>query len=274
MRWLFWLSCLSMISTCALAQVYMWKDESGKLHYSDQRRVDHAEATQIDIGSMPPPPLVQAMMPLAFPANVAPLLLDSFFYVRSVSKTEKALITYYFGDDCVAPASQNFNQLRTLYPRVLRDEHSLMVDVFRAFRIKAYRNLFRSGHHTVPDGEDESLLKLNGVIVELKINACRSRLPAPVQSGDLENVRVDEFDLVNAWLKVRWSLRRPGQAEPVFTAATEGVAATRLDQRLDLTGAVRVAFEMAANNLIASDAFRAQLILPEGAVSAPVAHSL
>ncbi|MBU2886638.1 DUF4124 domain-containing protein [Gilvimarinus agarilyticus] len=265
-----WGCCLWVVCWSATAQVYMWKDDSGKVHYSDQRRVDNAEATQIDIGTMPPPRVISAQVPMPFDRNVAPLLLDNFYYSTDVSAAEKELITYYFGGDCVSPTSQDFNQLRTTYPKVLRDENNLTADVFRTLRVNAYGSLYRAGHYSTPDLTDVGAVLLSGEIIDLNINACRSQLHASAHTGDLENSNAHEFDLLNAWLKVRWTLSTPGESDPLITVATEGIAATRLHQRLDLTGAVRVAFEMATQHLLALDDFRAQVEISEVTKTRPV----
>ncbi|MDO3387370.1 DUF4124 domain-containing protein [Gilvimarinus sp. SDUM040013] len=250
------------LSALSIAQVYTWKDESGKVHYSDQRRADNAEATQIDIGAMPPPILVNALAPVSFSKNAAPLVLDGFYYAQTVSVSEKELITYYFGGDCVSPTSQDFNQLRTTYPNVLREEKNLMADVFRAFRLQGYGNLYRSGHYSTPDLSAVNAVTLSGEIVDLSINACRSQLMSGARTGDLENSSVGQFDLLNAWLQVRWRVSLAGESTPLFEIETEGMAATRLQERLGLTSAVRVAFEMAVNNLIAREDFRQSVTFP------------
>lgn len=244
------------------AQVYTWTDENGKVHFSDQRRVENAEATQIDIGSMPAPIPIDFREPASFPARLSPLVLDELYYGDSVSIEDKPIVTYYFGGDCVSPTSQDFNQLRTTFPIVLRDEKSLMADVFRALRTKAYGSLYRVGHYSTPDLQAVRANLLSGEIIDLKINACRSQLTSGARTGDLENAHVRDFDLINAWVQVRWQLVPTDAKKSTYHQVTEGVAATRLDQQLDLAGAVRQSFDMAINNLIAQEGFRELVILP------------
>ncbi|MDO3381053.1 DUF4124 domain-containing protein [Gilvimarinus algae] len=247
---------LSGICCSAGAQVYTWTDDKGKVHFSDQRRAENAEAQQIDIGTMPAAPLIETSDPATYNGQLYPLIVDRFFYADSVSDEQRPLITFYFGGDCVSPTSQNFNQLRTRYTMVLRDESKLQADVFRALRTRAYGNVYRTGHYNAPDVDTADVRYLNGEITSLKINACRTNLPPGISNSDLDGSLVTQFDLVNAWLEVKWTLSSRLDGEPMAEFTTRGVAATRLDSGLRLGSAVRVAFETAIDNLQSEDAWR------------------
>ncbi|UTF61643.1 pilin [Gilvimarinus sp. DA14] len=247
----------------ALAQVYTWTDEQGKVHYSDQRRVSHAEAKVIDIGGMPPAPLLDHQTPASYGAEVYPLVLDRFFYADSVSDENRALITYYFGGDCVSPTSENFNQLRVRYPQILQDDKKLQANTYRQLRKSSYGLLYRAGHYSMPVVDNAEIRVLNAQVTDLKINACRTKLMGGAASGDLESATAGSFDVLNSWIQVTWQLADSPSSDPSHTWVTQGVAATRLDRELSLYRAVEDAYLAALDQLQNDSRWRAAVTNPD-----------
>ncbi len=259
----FFFLCLCGLGSLVQAQVYTWTDENGKVHYSDQRRVSHAEAKVIDVGGMPPAPFMDHQIPASYSGEVFPLVLDRFYYADAVSDESKALITYYFGGDCVSPTSENFNQLRVRYPKVLRDDANLQAATYRQLRKSSYGLLYRAGHYSMPVVDSAEIRVLNAEIIDLKINACRTNLHAGATLGDLESAAVGSFDVLNAWIKVKWQLADSPNSEALHSWVTQGVAATRLDRDLSLFGAVEDAYLVALDQLQNNESWREAILNPE-----------
>lgn len=264
-RRLFFCALVWSLSFSAWAQVYTWTDENGKVHYSDQRRVSHAEAKVIDVGGMPPAPFIDHQTPASYSGEVFPLVLDRFYYADAVSDESKALITYYFGGDCVSPTSENFNQLRVRYPKVLRDDANLQAATYRQLRKSSYGLLYRAGHYSMPVVDGAEIRVLNAEIIDLKINACRTNLHAGATLGDLESAAVSSFDVLNAWIEVKWQLADSPNSEAISSWVTQGVAATRLDRDLSLFSAVEDAYLVALDQLQNNENWREAIHNPEEA---------
>lgn len=262
---------LLLVGLPAQAQVYTWEDENGKLHFSDQRRVENAQAQVIDIGTMPPPPMLDSATPARYTEPRYALVLDQFYYSDKVSDDSKRLVGLYVGGDCVSPAFVNFNQVRVHFSEVLKTEKMLQTLVFRSLNQLQYDEVYRAGHYALDSFNETALKHLSAAITDLKINACWSQHSHFNGNDILKVANPDNFDLLNAWVEVTWTLSASAEGGSDQEFVTQGVAATRLDRELTLNSAVQKAFVQSALQLQARSDWRDAVALPEGVseVSAP-----
>ncbi|MCP8900754.1 DUF4124 domain-containing protein [Gilvimarinus xylanilyticus] len=258
--WLVFICCV----LSAQAQVYTWKDENGKLHFSDQRRVETARAQVIDIGAMPPPPMLDTATPSRYSEPRHALVLEQFYYADDVSDDNKRLIGLYVGGDCVSPTFANFNQLRVHFPEVLKTEKMLQTLIFRSLNQLQYDNVYRAGHYALDSINKAALKHLSASITDLKINACWSQHSHFNGNDILKVAKAENFDLLNVWVEVSWTLRASAEGGQDKEFVTQGVAATRLDRDLTLNSTLQKAFVQAASQLQARSDWREAVALPEG----------
>ncbi|WP_339896664.1 DUF4124 domain-containing protein [uncultured Gilvimarinus sp.] len=250
----------ALVAGMVQAQVYSWTDSNGRVHYSDQPTDQNAVLQSLDIGTMPAPKLVKLTTPRLLRGALYPLVMSPFGYSDAVFSATKPAARFYFGGDCVSPTSLRFNELRQALPTLVRTPEQLQVDAFRAIRRLGHTHLYRAGHYGGPVVDSEQVRYLSGEVIDLDLAGCFSQGASAFSAAELPESMLSRFKMANAWIKVRWQLRRSPGATPLLSFETEGSAATQLTPEVTLLSAMRESFSAAAANALSDSRLRQALL--------------
>lgn len=240
------------------AQVYKWTDAQGKVHYSDKKIADSAQAQDLNLGTMPSAKAVETLAPKHYSGTVPAL----YFLLNEPNiEDSRTILTrpkfayFYFGGDCVSPTTSTYNEFITRYRHVIPKAYELFAEVGALLRKYHYRS-FNNRHiaHKI-DEHGNTPLQLTIAIEDMRINACAPNLRDPTEAGTLDNFNVNAFDKVNAWFQIRWTISTLDNELILHTGTAEGAA----DDIEGLTSNIKLlaiaAFKQAVTNMMAAPEF-------------------
>lgn len=260
-----------MISTPAQAQIYKWTDAQGKVHYSDKKVAESAQAQDLDLGTMPGVKKVQELTAKPYHSTRPALYLlreeMSFTQLTALRNPTKFAYLYY-GGDCVSPTAVSYTEYVKRFNKSLPDTDDMFRDTGKLFQKYNYRTLSAQSAITNPKGvldeEGNPPLKLRIDVVDMRINACTQRINKSTISGNLDKISIN-FDKANVWLQLRITVSDFSDDVVLLNTLTEGAS----DQVDGYSGNVfqltTAAYEQAITNLIANDKFP-ELLTPRSKV--------
>ena len=271
------------------AEIYKWTDAQGKVHYSDKKIADSAQAQNLNLGTMPTAKVVDTLAAQRY-QNTRP----SLYLLRSELALEqlRALRTpdnfayFYFGGDCVSPTAVNYVEYIKRYKKSLPESDDLYRDEGRIFDQYNYRTQNALYALNNPqrslDEEGNPPLKLQIDIIDMRINACTQRLQKATISGNLDKISGYNFEKANVWLQLRATISNSTDDVILLNAITEGSANEVDGYQGNISRLTTAAYEQAITNLIANQKFTELLTpkskiqkinIPESQPPAPTASS-
>lgn len=253
------------------AEIYKWTDAQGKVHYSDKKIADSAQAQDLNLGTMPPAKTVAALTARRY-QNTRPslyllrseLALDQLAALRSPAN----FAYFYFGGDCVSPTAVSYVEYIKRYPKSLPDSDDLYRDeghIFDTYKFRTQSAIYALDNpQRAIDEEGNPPLKLHVDIVDMRINACTQRLLKTVVSGNLDKISGYNFDKTNVWLQLRITISNSND-DAVFNTITEGAANEVDGHSSNISLLTTAAYEQAITNLIANPTFT-ELLTPKSKI--------
>jgi hypothetical protein len=245
----------------ASAQIYKWTDAQGKVHYSDKKIADTAQAQDINLGTMPAAKAVTAL-PAKHYDNPRPSLyvLRSELSINHLNtlRNPANFAYFYFGGDCVSPTAVSYQEYFERYKNTLpRFGETGQIEEFllNQYRIRNQSVPYaRYNPRHVIDAEGNPPLKLKVDIVDIRINVCLKHLQKAALGGYRSKINSYGFDKVNIWLQLQISLSNSND-QVLFNTITEGSADESIDYQGSVSRHFRIAYEQAITNLIANPQF-------------------
>ena len=148
------IKCLPLCTTLSLimavlffapstsANIYKWTDAQGKVHYSDKKMANSAQAQDINLGTMPAAKAVKTL-PAKHYQNDQPslyllrseLALDQLTTLRNPTN----FAYFYFGGDCVSPTRVSYAEYIKRYKHNLPKPSDLYRDESRLLEQYRFR---------------------------------------------------------------------------------------------------------------------------------------
>lgn len=258
-----------LVATSTQAEIYKWTDAQGKVHYSDKKIADTAQAQSIDLGTMPEAKPVKALTATSFQHSRPTLYLlrqDINFHTLTTLRNPDKFAYIYFGGDCVSPTTVSYDEYLKRFKSSLPKSSDIFLSesqVLGKYNVRSQHLQYSLNNpKRALDEQGNPPLKLSIDILDMRINACVQRLNKSAVSGNLDKITTSSFDKANVWLKLRITLSNFTDDVVLFNTITEG-AINELDAYpghiYRLTSA---AYEQAVTNLIANPKF-AELLLPK-----------
>jgi hypothetical protein len=254
------------------AEIYKWTDAQGKVHYSDKKIADSAQAQDLNLGTMPDAKSVASGTAIRY-QNTRPSLYilrgEIAFDQLATLRNPTNFAYFYFGGDCVSPTAASYEEYIKRYRNSLPRSYEIFRDEGDIFRKNKYRNQ-GTGYaidnpRSVTDEEGNPPVKLHIDIVDMRINACIQRLQKTTVSGNLDKISGYNFDKANVWLQLRATLSTFNDDVVLLNTIIEGAA----DQVDGFSGNISkltiAAYEQAITNLLATPQFT-ELVTPKSKI--------
>lgn len=218
------------------AEVYKWTDDKGQVHFSDKPppsgdKSAQRNVSQVRLTSAGPSFNLRRMLPIADSggASRVPLRLASLSHsLLAPGQADLTPGTYFTGVGC----SESVPLV------LLSEEVSFEQPRFQAIAVGAFADAGWSISGTNASG---SGMDLNGEIAHLRVDRCAA--PEGVVGGGG----------ARAYMRVRWTLTGPA-GESLYRGSSEG-AHDGWAAGIEYSLAIEKALAMAANNLLADQAF-------------------
>lgn len=273
-----WLSVTLLSAYCLFstthvsAQVYKWTDAQGKVHYSDKKIADSAQAQEINLGTMPSVKAVDSLAAKRY-QNTRPslYLLRTEMALEQLTnlRTPTKFAYFYFGGDCVSPTGVSYSEYIKRYKNSLPDADDLYRDegrVFDKYNIRTQNALYALDNpKRALDEEGNPPLKLHVDITDMRINACTQRLQKATVSGNLDKISGYNFEKANVWLQLHISISNASNDVVLLNAITEGSADEIEGYQGHVARLITAAYEQAISNLIANPGF-VELLTPKSKI--------
>ncbi len=274
-----WLSFILLAAYCLLttapicAQVYKWTDEEGKVHYSDKKIADSAQAQDLNLGTMPSLKAVDSLSVKRY-QNTRPslyLLRNEIALEKLTSLRTPAKFAYfYFGGDCVSPTGVSYSEYIKRYKNSLPDTDDLYRDegrIFDKYNIRSQSAQYALDNpERVLDEEGNPPLKMQVEITDMRINTCTQQLQKATLSGNLDKISAYNFEKANVWLELHTSIINTSNDVVMLQATTEGSADKIEGYQGNVAKLVTAAYEQAISNLIAHPDF-IEILTPKTKIS-------
>lgn len=267
---LFSLIITLLFTSSASAQIYKWTDAQGKVHYSDKKIADTAQAQDINLGTMPAAKAVVELEPQRYQNSRPSLyLLRAEHAMDKLNLGSSANFAYfYFGGDCVSPTAVSYGEYIKRYKHNLPKSDDIFLyegQVFNRYRIRTQGVAYAMDNpRSVVDADGNKPLKLQLEVVNMRINACLKNLQKSTISGNLDKVTGYGFDKANVWMQMRATITNNNDIVLLNTliegASNEVPGFTGNIPRLTLS-----AYQQAITNLIANPTFM-DLITPKSKI--------
>ncbi|WP_331345774.1 DUF4124 domain-containing protein [Cellvibrio sp. UBA7661] len=260
------------LASTAHAEIYKYTDAQGKVHYSDKKIADSAQAQNLNLGTMPQAKAVESL-PAKRYQNTRPslyllrseLALDQLAALRSPAN----FAYFYFGGDCVSPTAVNYGEYIKRYKNSLPESDDLYRDegrVFDTYKFRSQRATYALDNpQRVMDEEGNPPLKLNVDITDMRINACTQRLEKASISGNLDKISGYHFDKANVWLQLRITITHSRDDVVLLNTIAEGSANEIDGYPGNISRLTTAAYEQAITNLIANPTF-VELLTPKSKI--------
>ena len=242
----------------ATAEIYKWVDAAGKVHYSDRKLDQTAQAQDVDIGVMPPARATDSLSARRYAgAEPSKWIMRSALDWTELQKTHPndKLVYLYFGGDCVSPLGMDLAEFNHRYNDVLQNFEQNSALLGRLLGSNGYRNMSALAALPKRDSHKQLALMLKQTVSEIRVNACSPTLSSSGQAANLDNVSLSAFSRHNLWLSIRWQLVDADTGEPLLTQVTQGSASSVAGRREALINSLTAAYEEALNNLLAQPEF-------------------
>lgn len=254
------------------AEIYKWTDAQGKVHYSDKKVADSAQAQDLNLGTMPVAKAVETLAAKRF-QNTRPslyLLRSELAFEQLTALRAPANFAYfYFGGDCVSPTAVSYIEYIKRYKNSLPESDDLYRDEGRIFDQYNYRTQNALYALDNPkrslDEEGNPPLKLQVDIIDMRINACTQRLQKATISGNLDKISGYSFEKANVWLQLRITISNSDDDVVLLNVITEGSANEVDGYQGNISRLTTAAYEQAITNLIANQKF-AELLTPKSKI--------
>lgn len=258
--------------TPVYAEVYKWTDAQGKVHYSDKKIADSAQAQNINLGTMPTAKVVDTLAAKRY-QNTHP----SLYLLRSELALEQltalrvpaSFAYFYFGGDCVSPTAVSYVEYIKRYKKSLPESDDLYRNegrIFDQYNFRTQNALYAFDNPKQSlDEEGNPPLKLQVDIIDMRINACTQRLQKASISGDLDKISGYSFDKANVWLQLRFTISDSTDDVVLLNTITEGSANEVDGYQGNISRLTTAAYEQAITNLIANQKF-AELLTPKSKI--------
>lgn len=258
-----------LFTTPIFAEIYKWTDAQGKVHYSDKKIADSAQAQNLNLGTMPNAKPVDTLLAKRY-NNTRPslyllrneLALEQLASLRSPDN----FAYFYFGGDCVSPTVVSYVEYIKRYKKSLPESDDLYRDEGRIFEQYNFRTQNALNNPTRSlDEEGNPPLKLQVEIIDMRINACTQRLQKATISGNLDEISGYNFEKANVWLQTRITISNSTDDVVLLNTITEGSANEVEGYQGNISRLTTAAYEQAINNLIANQKF-AELLTPKSKI--------
>lgn len=259
-------------TTQVYAEIYKWTDAQGKVHYSDKKIADSAQAQNLNLGTMPAAKAVDTLNAKRY-QNTRPslYLLRSELALEQLTalRTPSNFAYFYFGGDCVSPTAVNYVEYVKRYKKSLPNSSDLYRDEGRLFdqynfRTQNARHALNNPQRSL-DEEGNPPLKLQVDIIDMRINACTQRLQKAIISGNLDKISGYNFEKANVWLQLRITISNSTDDIVLLNTITEGSANEVDGYQGNISRLTTAAYEQAITNLIANHKF-AELLTPKSKI--------
>ncbi|HEY8941763.1 MAG TPA: DUF4124 domain-containing protein [Cellvibrio sp.] len=235
-------------------EVYKWTDAQGKVHYSDKKIAESAQAQDLNLGTMPPAKPVTKLTPRSYESAQPPLYLltnEPSFEQATALSAKSNFAFFYFGGDCVSPTSLGYNEYLKRYKESLPEPYELYRSLGETLRKYNYRNLGSHQKKQAADEDGNPPLALHLEIADMRINACAPRLTKPGISGSMDNFKSREFEKSNVWIQLRWTISRSTDDVVLLNTTSEGSVNNIDGQPQSIRLQAFKAYEQAIANFIA-----------------------
>lgn len=254
------------------AEIYKWTDAQGKVHYSDKKIADSAQAQDLNLGTMPVAKAVNTLAAKRY-QNTRPslyllrseLALDQLTALRAPAN----FAYFYFGGDCVSPTAVSYAEYIKRYKKSLPESDDLYRDegrIFDQYNFRTQNVLYALDNPKRSlDEEGNPPLKLQVDIIDMRINACTQRLQKATISGNLDKISGYGFEKANVWLQLHITISNSSDDLVLLNAITEGSANEVDGYQGNISRLTTAAYEQAITNLIANQKF-AELLTPKSKI--------
>jgi Domain of unknown function (DUF4124)/Pilin (bacterial filament) len=261
-----------LFTTPVFAEIYKWTDAQGKVHYSDKKIADSAQAQNINLGTMPTAKTVDTLSAKRY-QNTRPslYLLRNELALEQLTalRTPANFAYFYYGGDCVSPTAVSYLEYIKRYKKSLPESDDLYRDEGRIFDQYNYRTQNALYALDNPkrslDEEGNPPLKLQVDIIDMRINACTQRLQKATISGNLDKISGYNFEKANVWLQLRITISDSTNDVVLLNTITEGSANEVDGYQGNIPRLTSAAYEQAITNLIANQKF-AELLTPKSKI--------
>ncbi|WP_449521805.1 DUF4124 domain-containing protein [Cellvibrio sp.] len=259
-------------TTPVFAEIYKWTDAQGKVHYSDKKIADSAQAQNLNLGTMPAAKPVDTLSAKRY-HNTRPslYLLRSELALEQLTslRTPDNFAYFYFGGDCVSPTAVSYAEYIKRYKKSLPESDDLYRDegrIFEQYNFRTQNALYALNNPTRSlDEEGNPPLKLQIEIIDMRINACTQRLQKATISGNLDKISGYNFEKANVWLQTRFTISNSTDDVVLLNIITEGSANEVDGYQGNISRLTTAAYEQAINNLIANQKF-SELLTPKSKI--------
>jgi len=261
-----------LFATPVYAEIYKWTDAQGKVHYSDKKIADSAQAQDLNLGTMPVAKAVDTLAAKRF-QNTRP----SLYLLRNELALEQLAVLrapanfayFYFGGDCVSPTAVSYVEYIKRYKKSLPESDDLYRDegrIFDQYNFRTQNALYAMENPKQSlDEEGNPPLKLQVDVIDMRINACTQRLQKATMSGDLDKISGYSFDKANVWLQLHITISDFSNNVVLLNTITEGSADEVDGYQGNISRLTTAAYEQAITNLIANQKFT-ELLTPKSKI--------
>lgn len=261
-----------LFTTSVCAEIYKWTDAQGKVHYSDKKIADSAQAQDLNLGTMPSAKAVDTLAAQRY-QNTRPslYLLRSELALEQLTalRTPSNFAYFYFGGDCVSPTAVSYVEYIKRYKKSLPESGDLYREEDRIFdqynfRTQNARYALNNPKRSL-DEEGNPPLKLQVDIIDMRINACTQRLQKAIISGNLDKISGYNFEKANVWLQLRITISNYTDDIVLLNTITEGSANEVDGYQGNISRLTTAAYKQAIINLVANQKF-AELLTPKSKI--------
>jgi hypothetical protein len=262
-----------LFAPSASAQIYKWTDAQGKVHYSDKKIADTAQAQDINLGTMPAAKAVESLTANRYQNERPSLyLLRHELAMDKLNLSSSANFAYfYFGGDCVSPTAVSYGEYVKRYKHSLPKSDDIFLyegRVFNQYRIRTENATYAIDNpRSVIDADGNQPLKLQVEVVNMRVNACLKNTQKSTVSGNLDKISGYGFDKANVWLQLRATITTASDDIVLLNTLTEGAANDIAGHSGNIARLAIAAYEQAITNLIANPTF-IELLTPKSKVQA------